>query len=365
MRLLLRFVRKAVGGKEVPIASAPKTDAASVNVPPFLSIYADRDLGMTRFLSTPSFVTGSIPGMRQKFGRTASESVAKMNLGEIHMMIEGGEINERLESSIEKIGKQFYGKHGEKFYDYVTHPEKDGELDARSLEAAQEIRTVMGEMREYVLNEKREAIRPLVKKQVEKQWRKDNKMTGKRISTEQREEISTLVDEAVVERIPNWGLDQYLPQIHRGNWRVLAEFADGSREYISSASTPFEAYTIAADKYFDMQSSGAEMPARFVTEGRAFRVADVVRVSRPRLFKIVNDLAKAAEDAVSPEAIQDALHGIIGSKEGKQKWAGFLKTRTGAPGFSKDLPLILGVHTQQFVRWKYLIPQAAMRGRIA
>lgn len=79
---------------------------------------------------------------------------------------------------------------------------------------------------------------------------------------------------------------------------------------------------------------------------------DVLRISRSHYLVLADKLKEAAE--ISNKEVQDALRGIVGKKEAKQKWWGSLMYRKGAKGYSQDFKRVWATQTSQFQRWKQL-----------
>lgn len=326
-------------------------DGVVADEPSILIDRAPKDVGLSSAIRTPSNVFGVSPGQPARYGLNAQNAARDIILTERNIMVETGKRGDVLETVLRKVDKKDWGKKGEKFYDHVVDPTRDAELSPRSREAAVELRQYMEEVRQTIIEAKRTDIRPSVAKLTESDWRRANDLTGERLSPDQRATMEAAVDKAVTDRIPDdWGIENYLPQMHPGQWRVTV--VEGAGELsVGSARTPGEALDVAMQHY----AAHPELsPEAYRVTGKAFSGGDVLRVSRGRMHKVVKELADAADGLLTPDQVAAALRGTIGTTAGRTKFAGFLQRRTGAEGFSKDITKVLALYNQTFVRWRHL-----------
>lgn len=346
-RALREAERRRSASRSEADVSEPAQIEGTIQQPSIRVLHDTKDIGISAGIRTPQGLLGAAPDLPARYGEAAKEAGQTILLTETEIMRESGFRAERLQDALKKADKKDWGKNGDKLYDHIADPSRDGELQPSSLEAVQEVRKFLEEDRQEIIGIKREKLRKSVSTLEEKAYRQANDLVGKKLDEAQIAEVQALAEEALKEKIPDdWGVVNYLPQFHPGSWEILR---DGV--HVGTAHTPFDAKLKAIEDY----ASHPELtPDSYTIQGRAFRGGDVVRVGRPRFRKIVSDIADAAEGAVSKDEVSQFLAGKIGTKEGKQKFAGFLQKRQGFEGFSKDLPRVLGMYNQQFVRWKYL-----------
>lgn len=347
-------------GREKPSSDDPRDGASALKDAPDIRVIRDlADVGLMRHIGSPSNVLGAIPGQRQPFGPTAAKAERMMLLAERDISVEIGRRGERGAANLHKISKKFYGKDGAKLYDYIKNPERDAELDPRSLEVVQDFRKMFAEDKEVVLKYKRDKIRSAVFDEINKEWRAGRGLKGARLTAEQKAERDGVIEAELANRIPAWGVENYLPEMHLGKRQVFfkigtdPETGHDTYSFIGTGETAFEAKAIALEHYYKNKALGAT-PESYVIKGRRFLLPDVVRISRPRLFRVVNEISKRSDAELTPEAVREFLLGTIGAKESKQKFAGFLQHRRGYEGFSKDLPLVLSLYNSSFARWRHL-----------
>lgn len=146
----------------------------------------------------------------------------------------------------------------------------------------------------------------------------------------------------------DWGPYGWLPQLHIGSFRLF-RIRNGNREFLGRFETKWDAKIRIAEEAEKDPSLGKES---FLVEKQLFGAPEILRVSGKRRFKILSDMAKAAD--VSLEEVQDATRGIIGAREAKQKFFGSLRKRKGSPGYRKDLRWAFDRYLRGLVRWKEL-----------
>jgi len=138
----------------------------------------------------------------------------------------------------------------------------------------------------------------------------------------------------------DWGKEYgWFPHIFRGNFSLLKQagvddkglpiwdFA-GEEGIAGRYESQFDAI-YDAGRYM-VKHPGVDVKLTY----NDFTIPDVVRLSRGRYFKIVNDLSKESE--MSKEEIMEIASGKIGTKAGRWKFNPSLKHRKGYGGYSKD-----------------------------
>jgi len=335
------------------IKRVPLQDREIATMPSLAIHRGPKDIGITAPIRTPTNLFGAIPGQKARYGEAAAEASRSLVLVERDIRIEMGKRGETLDRSLHVAAKDKanWGKNGEKFYDHIVDPSKDHLLSKESLSAAKTVRQAMERDRAEIISRRRDELRHSVTKIVNKEWRAKHGLARKKLKPEQRVELDAAIENGLKQRVPdNWGIENYLPQMHPGAWDVWAT-GEGTRLWVGAARTPSEALAKAAEHYANHPKL---TPEAYDVTGRAFKGWDVLRVSRPRLFRVANEIAKNADAAVSREQVVRFLRGTIGAKEARRKWAGFLQKRKGFEGYRKDIRGVLAVYNQNFVRWKYL-----------
>lgn len=342
-------LEKQVGKKMKMAVDARGTDIA--DAPSILVERTPKDLGPSSFIRTFSNLFGITPGQPARYGFTAQKAARDIILTDWDIMRKSAQDAAKLDKALEKVDrKKDWGDKGAKFYDHIVDPTKDGQLQPGSLEAVKTIRKYMEDTRKEIISIKRDNIRNATTKLVNREWRAANDLTNKKLKPEQQQQLNEAVEAGIKERVPDdWGIDNYLPQIHSGNYQVIVDIAGESRS-IGTARTASGALDRALEHYADHPEIS---PDSYTIQGRAFRGPDVTRTSEKNLFRIVNEIAEAAE-GITRDQVANALTGKIGAKERKTKFTGFLQERTGVEGFSKNTKEILASYVQGINRWKYL-----------
>jgi len=274
-----------------------------------------------------------------------------MNLTERDIIVAQGQRGQVIEDILRKVDKKDWGKKGDKFYDHVVDPTRDAELQPSSRLAAEQARSFLEQDRQIVIKARREDIRPSVAKMTEREWRRDNNLTNRKLSADQRTQLEQAVDQAVKNRVPDdWGWDHYLPQMHMGQWRVYVKVG-GVEHFVGSGRTPAKTLDVAMEDY----ATHPELtPEAYIVRGRSFRGGDQFAATRGRVAKIVREIADAADGMLTPGQVTAFLNGTIQAKKFRTKTAGFLQKREGYEGYSKDITKVLSIYNQTFARWFHL-----------
>lgn len=349
----LRAARKKRNQEgEAPVAENPASISGDIAAEPSIIIgRAPRDVGPSANIRTPSNLFGAIPGQPARYGKIAQQATRDLLQTELAISVEVGTRGRRIEMSINKVDKSDWGKIGERFYDHIVDPLRDAEMKPSSREAAVEIRGVMKEMQKEIVERKRSGLRRGVEKITNRQWREKNNLKGKKLTPEQRASFNREVDAELKRRVSDdWGIENYLPEMHVGNWEVFATI-EGKPHRIAPARNPMEAIGRAMEHYGNHPELS---PESYYVTGKAFIMPDILRTSRKRMWQTVKEIANAADKSVSRESVAAALRGKIGAKESRQKHASFLKQRKGGLGFSKDIVKVLSAYNQTFTRWHRL-----------
>ncbi len=345
----------STGGKlsrEMGKAKRQRAAALSKDQPLFFVERAPNDATLLDKVRTPSNVFGAIPGQKPRFGEAAQGAMQDLLLGEFDMKVEVGRRGERMKEIFDGVPRAEWGKQGSKFYDHVVDPTRDGEMSSQGLKQAKGMRKMMEEDRAENVQILRDRQRSSVAKIVEREWRAENGMTGRRLTDKDKAQIEEAVETSLVERFPDdWGVKNYLPQMHPGSWQIMRRIDEKTNKQVGTASTPSQAIEVAMQDY----AAHPELsPEAYTVQGKAFHGSDVTRVSDPLYWKTVSGIAREAEGLLTPDAVALGMRGQIGRAASRQKFAGFTKKRKGVEGYSKDLTRVMSVYNQSRTRWKYL-----------
>lgn len=317
-----------------------------------------KDLGISRFVNTPSFIFGAIPGMKARFGKSAQEAMKRILLAETNMRITQAQREDYLLKIRKKIPKEDWGKVGEKFVQLfdgrpIEEIESRTDITPATKEAARELREFFKQDRD----ERNRIIRGWyagpIRRIVEQTYRAEHDLRGRRFSQRHRMEIDDLVRQQLDEIAgENWGIRDYLPHIFPGEFKIFRIDEAGEKEWVTSARTKIEALTKIAQDYADVREAGLQGVMDYRVEKRLFVDPDVVRVTGSRRGQMIDEISEAAE--VDKADVRNAMNGKIGLKETKQKRFGSWMKREGYSGYSEDVEFILRHYNAGFTRWKYL-----------
>lgn len=344
---------KPFGSKEQQLARALKKAEAENKLPSPPTVTMDiRPADARPIIQHPSHKYGAIPDefgeIHPKYGEVAAKAQQKLMTTEIQTRIDQGAGQRELKQILSPISKHDVKLHQEKMIEYLEKPIEElpqSGLPDKVKKVVADLKAKSDRERKEIVEIKRSDIRKAMNTVAEQRYRMENDLKGKRLDETQRAEIKRRAEDMVATEVPDtWGIKDYFRHLHLGDFTILR---DG--KYIGAAKSWTDALPKIAEDYALNPEGGINYSMKL----REFHNPDVVRVSRGRQYKIINDLAKEFE-AESGERIQDILRGKIGSREGRRKWAGFLQERKGAPGYSKDLLFVLNYHNRMYNRWKNL-----------
>lgn len=346
---LARKLREIRGKREKAIEGKIAYD------PSFFIQRKPKDLGPSHLVRTTSNLFGVAEKQPARYGEVPRAVATDILLTDRDIMTEAGIRGEVLESILARVDKKDWGKHGEKFWDHVENPSWDSRLQPSSREAAVMIRDVMESALQEIIGRFRDRVRPSVEKLVNREWREPRDLTGKKLNPAQKAELEEAIEAEIINRIPDeWGIRDYLPHMQPGTYEIkrmeMGPNGDVIHTHVGSAGNSMRALTKALEDYADHPEAA---PDSYILVPRVFRGDEITRVSRPKLYHIINEIANATEKAITPEKVADFLRGTIGARESKQKFASFVQKRKGEPGYSKELVPVLSVWNQTFTRWKH------------
>jgi len=337
------------GSKEQQLARALKTVTDKA---PTVKLQ-ERPANAGTVLQHPLHKYGAIPDefgeITPKYGRAAAEASQLLAKTEIDIRINQGRGAEELGRTVKKLSRGEWKLYNDQVVDAIENP--IGELGKSNL--PDNVKTVVREIkvradreRNEIINIKRNELRESFGRIAEQEYRQEKGRKGTRLTPDERAEVATRTEDLLKAEIPDtWGVKDYFRHLHLGDFAILR---DG--QYIGSAESWSKALPKITENY---AANPGESAPNYKILLREFHDPDVVRVSRGRQYKIINDLAKQFEDA-STEDVRQILRGKIGARESKRKWAGFLQERTSAPGYEKDVRFVLNYHNRMYNRWKGL-----------
>jgi len=150
------------------------------------------------------------------------------------------------------------------------------------------------------------------------------------------------------QQVPDtWGRQwSYMPHLFFGDYRLSAK-VKGQDVFIGRAINQNQAVL----QLMEYRAAHPEA-VDFRAEVDPVIPTDVIRMSRGQFGRLRAQLKKAA-DATGQE-ISEAMRGVVGLKESKQKWYGALQRRFGYEGFEKDFQWAYEAGVRQFERWRHL-----------
>ncbi len=322
---------------------------ADIKAPRVTFQATQKDLGAAYFFGTPS-------NRIKRYGPVAESAIRDINFTETEQIRAMGRRNEADRKAISLIPGKDFGQHGEVFWDvFEGKPLKDilarTDISEGTKQAARFFRAKFDIDRGTIIMLQREWMRPSVEAKIETTLRKSRfERFGKRRTKAEmallRQEVSRRADIELKQVFPdNWGIKDYLPHLFPGDYRVFVK-AKGEKNLIGVAQSKWEAQAKVAEYHAENPLTKIDS---YSVESRTFMNPDFLRISRPRRWKFINDLAKATE--LTKEEISQATRGILGTKEAKPKWWGSLRQRKGYVGYSKDLEWVLEVYNSGLVRW--------------
>jgi len=303
------------------------------------------------FLHRPSYKYDVVPDeygeVKIRYGETAGQAQRLLMLTERNIRVDQGRGAAEIGGILKQSSKSLRTKYNNEIVDGLENPIEVTEaknIPEPVKQVVRGLKAVSDRQRQEIITTKREDIRPYFTRLSEQLYRQENGLKGKRLTPDQRVEIANRTETMIKGEIPDsWGIKDYFRHLHLGDYALLK---DG--EYIGSAQNWSEALQKIVDNYVENPTT-----KNYDIKLREFINPDVVRVSRKRQYKILNDLRKELNEE-SPDRIREVLSGKIGAREAQRKWAGFLQERKGAPGYSKDLEFVLNYHNNQYHRWKNL-----------
>jgi len=348
-------------GAETPLLPLPETQSIVREIGNLKIPDKPKDVGWLSVFGSPSNIFGAVPGTTAKYGETAAKAMQTMLITEKDIAVEIGRRTDFTRKVIEKIPKEDFGSAGEKIVEYIQKPEQEilkaTDIKQATKDAIVKIKEKFKNDKEEIVRIMRDDLKSTVAKTVEKEYRREAGLKGVRIrksadktaESKHLSEINLRTEKKLKELVPDdWGIEDYIPNIHLGDYKI---FYKGN--YYGSAVTKLNAKAKIMEIATELKNAGEKVDVGdFSVELREFMNPDIVRVSSKRYHKIVGDLSKASR--VSRDEVANAIRGIIGTKEGKEKFAFFKQKREGYEGYVKDLPYILRAYDNALVRWKHL-----------
>ena len=200
--------------------------------------------------------------------------------------------------------------------------------------------------RSIIVPRMREAARERITKQVTRELQSKSDIWKENLDPKLVEQA---VDEKLKKAVPdNWGLDDYLPHIFPGNYKIL----DENGKLLGDATTKWEAKMMIRDLALD----GADA-AKIRVESKSYFDSDLLRFYKGRVSRTIDSIAKGA--GLSADEIEAAAKGDYNFK-GETKFFGNLLERQGkATGYSRDLKTIMNLYDRGIERWMQLTDASA------
>ncbi len=269
------------------------------------------------------------------------------------------------------LSKPYLENEGEKFFELMDKhfsPEEIGKADlpAEVKTALTHFKEVEEETRLFIRGQKRDMAAAMLNRKSLPELQEKAKEIGLEITKDGKTKtINKTKDElardlAAFEIPDDWGRKwSHIQHIFFGQYELkwIEEIStekgvEQVTHFIGRAETQKEAYEKLADFLDARKANGLPVDIKLVADPEFHIPYDVMRISRNQYYNLQGQLKESAE--LSSSEIADALKGVIGKKESKQKWWGALQQRKGAEGFSKDFWKVWSMSRIQFVRWKRL-----------
>lgn len=342
------FLQWQVASARAKVKAAPLQAQADQLAPKVTIVTPARDMGWLSMFGTPS-------NRLKRYGPLAEQAITDLNLTEMRQIRAIGQRNEAdYLQGIAKIPAKEIGTFVEQVFEGrpIETILARTDISQGTKEAAQYFRAKFDVDRGSIVLLQREWLRSAMESKVTAQLRAEGfaKAGARRTKAEMatfRAEAATRTKAELAKAVPDtWGIKEYFPHLFPGEFRVLVRNAKGELDFIGEGRSQWEAQAVIAKHFAENPKT---TPSAYQIETRMFMDPDLVRVSTPRRWKLLHDLAEAMQ--TTPEEVADATKGIIGTRERKQKWWGSLRHRAGAPGYSKDLQWVLQVYNAGLVRW--------------
>jgi hypothetical protein len=276
------------------------------------------------------------------------------------------------EQFYKSLPKEYLANKGEKFFDLMDKHFSPEEIDKTNLPP--EVKNVLKhfkqtdeDIRQFIIVQKRNMAQAMLERKSLKELQELAESKGVEISKTgkkgdvDRAKIELAKDLSVFEVPDTWGKQwSHIWHAFMGQYNLKwveevvgdegkSEFVE---HFIGRAETQKEAYEKFAD-FLDMRKAQElSTDIKLVADPEFHIPYDVMRISRNQYYALQGQLKEAAE--ISSSEVADALKGVIGKKESKQKWWGALQQRKGAKGFSKDFWKVWTMYRIQYTRWKHL-----------
>jgi len=308
------------------------------------------------FIQRPSHKYGAVPDeygqLKPNYGMAAAQAQRELMLTEIQIRTDQGRGATEIGNVLKKASRADRKKYELDIIEGLETPIEATEAKPLPPEikgVIRDLKVISDRQRNEIIEIKRADIRPYFERIAEKVYRQEQGLVRKKLregaelKPEHAQAIRERADQLVKAEVPDdWGIKDYFRHLHIGEYNL---FKDG--DYFGSARNWSDALQEIVNKHIEEPSSTYDIKLR------EFVDPDVVRVSRRRQYKILNDLRKELNEE-SVERLQNIFRGKIGAREAKRKWAGFLQKRKGLPGYSKDLEFVLNYHNNQYHRWRNL-----------
>jgi hypothetical protein len=258
-----------------------------------------------------------------------------------------------------QLPKEYRQEKGVKFFELMDKHYSPEEITA-ARDIPEEIKPILTHfkeqdevMRQEIIGQKRAMWKALYKRQKKAELQNLAKESGLDIENKKKSQMAE--DLAAIKIPDDWGREwSHIQHIFLGQYNLRFRDTEGNVHFIGRAETRKEAVQRLADFKDARKAEGfGDADDIQLIADREFSIPyDVLRVSRKQAFVLEQHLAEAV--AAERQEISDAIRGIIGKRESKQKWWGALMHRKGAEGYLTDFWKVWAIQTSQFNRWKFL-----------
>lgn len=337
-----------------PIGSATPVSSESPSIETFDK---NKDFNILNNVNSPQFTFEF-----GKLGERAKATWEKMALGEMEMRENiAKDIALNVDDIVASLPRKMRAEGGRPLFEaldgkteqQIVEEWSDKSDGAEVIAAASRVKQRLEEIRVDIRDTKKESYRnslAAMNRETLVNLYKEDISSDQDVSQMTTADLANLLSEIAYPQ--DWGISDgsYLPHIFFGNWKVEVTKPGADKpSFVTRAKTPHEARA-QIQEY--ITANPDLKGAKFTVAPDLVMPADIVRISDPKFFRLVNDMRNKFE--VSTTDVRQLMQGILGRKAGKQKWFGNLQQRLGAKNYSKDFRDVMNAYLYGYHRWKVL-----------